>query len=431
MTVRPRKRRYVLLVMDGAADRLRIDGRSPLAAAMTPSLDLVAQLGASGLMKTLYDDLPQESLVAHLGMLGWDPHRYYPGGRASSELAAVPGVTLLPGDVVFRANLARIEDGVLRSYSAHSIATESALSLVQRVDKALRPRFAGFELYHVDDFRTLLVVRAAHVAPSSVSCAEPHAVEGQPIDVRELVRAIDNASRPFVGRVNTYLRCAAEELVGEIANSLLPWGLSTAFCLPPFRFITGFQGPTAIVGAMAFLAGICAAGGIDHFSVGNGRPDSDFAAKGRTVVELLESGYEFICCHANGPDEASHLHDPPLKTACLERIDRELVRPVVEWLRDHRAEQGGLVVTADHYSNSAPSMVGQRRSDIHSSEPVPFAVWNRYARDTVTTYCEDSARAGLYGRVPISHLQLLDLLGVTRSGPPRENARDAAVSVLQ
>lgn len=428
LTARGPRRRYVLLVLDGAADRLRLDGRSPLAVARTPYLDAVARDGVNGLMTTLYEDLPRESLVAHLGMLGWEPHRYYPGGRASSELAAVPNATLRPGDVVFRANLAHVGDGVLRSFSADAIDTTCAAPLVRCVDEALRPDYPDFELYHVGDYRTLLVVRGARVMPSCIRCAEPHASEGQPMQLDRLVETASEGSEDFAMRVNAYLARAAAALAGKRANSLLPWGLSTALSLPSFASVSGLQGRAAIVGAMAFLSGIGAAGGLDVYVVGNGRPDSDFAAKGRAVVQVLEDGYEFVCCHVNAPDEASHLHDPALKVECLQRIDRDIVRPILHWMQAHPDLIGGLLVAPDHYSNSAPAERGRPRHEIHSLEPVPFALWNARDRDDVSSFSEEWARRGRYGAVPVSHLRLLDLLGVRSTRMSRgEAANEPAV----
>jgi 2,3-bisphosphoglycerate-independent phosphoglycerate mutase len=415
-TSRPADRRFVLIVMDGAADRVRIDGRSPLAAAQTPALDRIAQLGVSGLMTTLYEELPKESLVAHLGMLGWEPHVYYPGGRGSSELEVVPGVRLKPGDVVFRANLARVVDAVLRSFSAHSIDTAKAAQLARKVDTELRPEFAEFELYHVGEYRTLLLVRDANVAHRTVSSVVPHENEGLPIALDRLVTTSHQSSEPFVSRVNAYLSRAAELLSRDQANCLLPWGLSTALRLPPFAASTGFDGKSAIVGAMAFLAGIAAAGGLEFYSVGNGRPDTDYAAKGRAVLELLRGGYGFVCCHVNAADEASHLHDPRLKIGCIEHIDSLIVRPIFDWMRHYDGGSTGLLVMSDHYANSGPEGDGRPRSECHSIDPVPFSLWNGRDRDGVVAYGEDAARLGRYGSVPINHLRLLELIGVTSSG---------------
>ncbi|MDB4888859.1 MAG: 2,3-bisphosphoglycerate-independent phosphoglycerate mutase, archaeal form [Gemmatimonadetes bacterium] len=404
-------RRRVLIILDGAADRLRIDGRSPLGSARTPYLDAIARDGCTGLMTTLYDDLPRESLVAFLGMLGWDPHTYYPGGRASSELRAVPHVTLGDGDLVFRANLVRVEAGQLASFSADSIDTETARSLVADVNVALRAEFSELEMYHVGDYRTLLVARGAGLLPNQVACREPHESEGLPVQPDALIEAVDATAAPFARRLNAYLLRAASVLRDARANAVMPWGQSKSLRLPAFSRVAAFDGRAVVIGAMPFLSGVCAAGGIDYRMAGNGRPDSDFAEKARGVIDALDAGYEFVCCHVNAPDEASHLHDPALKVRCLERIDAELIKPVFQYLQASSGTDRRLMVTPDHYSNSAPTARAGTRREVHSLEPVPFAVWGG-PRDQVATFDEDAARGGRYGTVPTSHLDLLDLLDI-------------------
>lgn len=53
------RRARVVVVPDGASDRHRVGGRSPLELARTPYMDQVARDGVSGRMRTLYPDLPR------------------------------------------------------------------------------------------------------------------------------------------------------------------------------------------------------------------------------------------------------------------------------------------------------------------------------------------------------------------------------------
>jgi len=70
------KKKYVLIIPDGAGDVQRQRGLTPMAEAETPWSDWVAAQGVCGLMQTLYPDLPRGSIVAQLGMLGWDPYEF-------------------------------------------------------------------------------------------------------------------------------------------------------------------------------------------------------------------------------------------------------------------------------------------------------------------------------------------------------------------
>lgn len=404
--------KYALIIPDGGADLYRKDGKSPLGLAEADSMNFIARHGVSGLMRTLYPDLPKESLVAQLGMLGWPPHQYYPNGRASCELLALEDIYLEEGDIAFRANLARMEGEVLVSYNADFIHSERARPLVQKINLETQHDFPEFKLYHNSDFRNTLIIRGARTDPRDVLCPEPHENQGLRFDLAHLIRGRTPESEPLVARLNLYLLRAAQILDNNGANVIFPWSASKVFQLPSFRSNTGFKGRTAIVGNMDFLHGIAKAGGISFFKLGNGRPDTDYRAKGAKAVELLADGYDFVVCHVNGPDEASHMGDLELKVKSLKATDSYVVRPIIEYFLQRPEELGGVMVMPDHYTNHAAVSDKLRRVQTHSAHPVPFTLWNNVECDEVTHYGEDEAAAGKYGAEPLCHLELLRLLGV-------------------
>jgi 2,3-bisphosphoglycerate-independent phosphoglycerate mutase len=407
------QKKYLLIIPDGAADVHRAAGRSPLAEAAIPYWDWLAANGVCGLMQTLYEDLPRGSIVAQLGLLGWDPYEYSGHGRSVWELLALEDVQLGPRDLVFRANLVQMADSRLISYNAGFILSGQAMPLVERVNLATAAEFSEIELHHNCDFRNSLVVRQAGIDPALFLCPEPHDHEGAEFEIGRLIVGRDPESAAVAARVNRYLTRVAEVLAGEPANMIFPWSASRAFALPAFRDNVGFEGRAAIVGCMDFLQGIAKVGGIDFFKVGNGRPDTDYAGKGAKVLALLEAGYAFVVCHVNSPDEAAHMHDRELKIRCLEAIDRHILGPIVEHFRARPEELGGLVVAPDHYTNL---LLGPMRADAHSLHPVPFLIWNGRDCDRVTRFDETSVLRGWYGASPINHLDLLPLLGVVEHG---------------
>jgi len=407
-------KKYVLIIPDGAGDSYRLFGRSPLAVARTPYMDFLAREGACGLMQTLYDDLPKESIVAQLGMLGWDPHRHYPHGRASCELLALEDVSLNEEDLAFRANMVCMRDRTLISYSADCIPTHQSRPLVQLINKEMRREFADFELYHNADFRNTLVVRAAGVSPLALRCPEPHENHGRVFDVTRLIEGTDAPSCRLAKRLNRYLEGVARVLEGKAANMLFPWSPSVVLKLTPFRENVGFEDRVAIVGCMDFLHGIAKAGKLEFFKLGNGQPDTDYGAKGAKTVELLAAGYSFVICHINGPDEAAHMGQVQLKIESLERIDEFIVGPIVKYFQDHADELGGVMIVPDHYTNYVTNVEEKKRMDVHSADPVPFALWNGRERDATRYYSEDDVLVGQYASPTISHLDLLQLLGVAQ-----------------
>jgi len=402
--------RHVLIIPDGAGDHHREDGASPLARADIPHMDFLARQGVNGLMRTLYQGLPRESLVAQLGMLGWDPLVHYPGGRASCEFLALENSFLDESDIAFRANMVHVDgDGRLVSYNADFIHSQRSRPLVEMLNDELRLDFPDFELYHNSDFRNTLVLRGAWVPASDVGGPLPHESHGEPVDPANLITGRGPRAEALARRMNRYLARAAELLTGREANMLYPWSPSRAFFLPPFAEVSGFTGRAGVVANMDFLHGIARAGGLEFFKIGTGRPDTDYAAKGRMTVDLLKRGYELVVCHVNAPDEAAHMSDVDLKIRTLEEVDRHVVGPVVRYFQEHPEELGGVFLAPDHYTNVVPVDADLQRIDVHSIDPVPFALWNGKERDGVEVFQEDAARGGAYPD-PVSHLELLDLL---------------------
>lgn len=413
------RKKYVLIIPDGAADLHRDrDGKSPLESARIPAMDSLSSLGVSGRIQTLSESLARGSLVATLGLLGWNPHEFHPRGRASAEVLGTHGIALELGDLAFRMNLVHLEGSVLASYNGDYVKSGRAAPLIERIISELGGEFPEFELYHNSDFRNTLVVRGAHVKPDDLVCIEPHENEGRRIDLDRLIKGKTPSSRSFAGRLNDYLVRVAGILGPGCPNALLPWSASRAFRLPSFASHTGFSRKAGVIGAMDFLHGMAIAGGMDFFHEGSGRPDTDYEAKGSRVLELLRSGYGLIVCHINAPDEASHMGDLALKIRSLEAIDEFVVQPILEYFDARTEELGGVAVLPDHYTNVFPCLNGDTRADAHSLEPVPFALWDGVERDQVSEFSEESAEQGKYGQRPIRSSAFMGLLtGSSREEP--------------
>jgi 2,3-bisphosphoglycerate-independent phosphoglycerate mutase len=329
-------------------------------------------------------------------------------------LLALEDVALNEEDLAFRANMVCMENGTLVSYSADCIPTDQSRPLVDLINQEMKRNFADFELYHNCDFRNTLVVRSAGVSPLTLRCPEPHENHGREFDISALIEGTDASSDRLAKRLNRYLEGVARLLEGEAANMLFPWSPSVVLKLTPFHENVGFEAPVAIVGCMDFLHGIAKAGKLDFFKIGNGQPQTDYAGKGAKTVELLDAGHGFVICHINGPDEAAHMGQVQLKIESLENIDEYIVGPVLKYFEQHSDELGGVMIVPDHFTNYVPNLEEKRRIDVHSADPVPFALWNGRERDAARYYSEDDVLIGKYASPAVSHLDLLRLLGVAR-----------------
>ena len=128
--------KYIILLGDGMADYpiKELGNRSPLEAANTESMDIIASRGKIGMVNTIPQGLSPGSDIANLSILGYDPHRYYTG-RSVYE-AASAGVTLGADDVAFRCNLVTLFGGWL----SHVPCSNSDQSWRPSVSSGHRPQ---------------------------------------------------------------------------------------------------------------------------------------------------------------------------------------------------------------------------------------------------------------------------------------------------
>ena len=81
--------KYVIIIPDGCADEAQseLDGKTPLQAAKTPTMDEIARRGVVGVANNTPTHLPAGSSVANMSLLGYSPLENYTG-RAPLEAAA-------------------------------------------------------------------------------------------------------------------------------------------------------------------------------------------------------------------------------------------------------------------------------------------------------------------------------------------------------
>ncbi len=95
-----------------------------------------------------------------------------------------------------------------------------------------------------------------------------------------------------------------------------------------------------------------------------GDTDTDLVAKADAAVGAVAAGASRVVVHVGGPDEASHRRDRPAKISILERVDRELLPPLVRAARDAGAV---LRIGSDHGCDPC--------TGAHDPSPVPWLSW--------------------------------------------------------
>ena len=172
-----------------------------------------------------------------------------------------------------------------------------------------------------------------------------------------------------------------EEAGKKPATNIWLWGLGWR---PKMElFSKKFNVSAAMVAAVDLLRGLGRILGYEVIDVptATGYLDTDFAAKGQATIEALKD-HDLVVVHIEAPDEAGHLGDTQEKIKALESIDRDIVGPVHESLKqlgDYR-----ILVTPDHHTFV--------RTKTHARGNVPWVLCGTGVEaDSAKDYCEETA----------------------------------------
>ncbi len=379
--------KYVIVIPDGAADEPfeGLGGRTALQAATIPEMDRVASEGIVGRSRNVPDRFLPASDVATLSLLGYDPEQYYTG-RAPLEAAAM-GIELGPDDWAVRCNLMSILDGRLTDFTAGHITSPEGQGLIESLQADLgRP---GIEFHAGVSYRNLMIYRgqgrAASFTGDTVTDpphdhpdqpAAEHLPRGPGSDV--LIDLMSRATPLLADHPVNRARIAAGK---RPANAIWLWGQGRAPSVPKFAELHGLKG--AIISAVDLVRGVGVLAGWTRLDVpgATGYLDTDYAAKGRAAVSALPD-FDVVCAHVEAPDEASHEGRPAAKVEAIERIDREVVGPVLEALRAY--DRWRIVITPDHST--------LLRTRAHDRAPVAWAMAGTGLEGSGRTYDEFAAR---------------------------------------
>ncbi len=396
----------LLLFVDGLADRpvRALGGRTPLAAAATPTLDRLAREGRVGLADPVAPGVVPDTASGTLALFGQPPRALE---RGPVE-AIGAGLELGPDDVALRGNFATLDDdGRIVDRRAGRIR-EGAAELTAALDRLPLP---GGSLDRVTvrvkpgtEHRFALVLSGKRLS-AAVAGSDPGdgAPPGPPLTPRPLDPG--HAAAAKTARVLALFEQEARRVLADhpvnaerrrrglpAANAVLTRGaghvhrlLSPEHDGAPLRL--------ACVAGDRTVLGIAAALGAD--TVGTpamtANLDTDLDAKFAAAAEAL-ADHDLVVLHVKGADIASHDRRPDLKVEFLERLDRRLGALVA-------AHEGPLrvAVAADHATLS--------EAGHHAADPVPVLLWGTGIQaDAAQAFSEAAAAGGGAGRFP---LQLL------------------------
>jgi 2,3-bisphosphoglycerate-independent phosphoglycerate mutase len=357
--------KYCVLIIDGAAGHPlpQRGGKTSLELARTPNMDTLAKEGMTGLVRTVPEGMEPSSAVACMSIVGYDPRTYYKGRSAIEAMSM--GISIGPGETVFRCNLVAVRNGRMWDYSAGHITTEEAKELIEALDKKLGD--ANTHFYPGVSYRHILKIKGHEEAIEAV-CTPPHDISGKPIEaylpkgrgseiLKDLMQLSESVLRDHPVNKTRVAR-------GEVPATTiwLFWPSGEVPDLPPFRQVFKVKG--AMISAVDLLRGIAQMAKMEVVNIPGvtDGPDNDYQAQALGALKTLEK-QDLVVIHVEAPDEAGHGGSIEKKVESIEKTDQE----IVSRLRAYKTGQLRILIMPDH-----PTPIEIKT---HTAEPVPFLIW--------------------------------------------------------
>ena len=380
--------KWVIIIPDGCADYPvdSLGGKTPMQQANIPAMDEIAQLGLVGRSDNVPLHFPAGSEVANMSLLGYDPNHYFTG-RAPIE-AAAQGIELGPNDWAIRCNLVTVQNQVMVDFTADHISNAESIQLLRTAQERLGSEC--LEFCPGVSYRNLLIYRGKPGVPSPFSIdsrtSAPHDLtDGTVLDDYPkgpgcdlLCNWMEQSVALFADHPVNLARVANGK---RPATNLWLWGLGKTPHLESFESRFGVRG--AMITAVDLLRGLAALIGWDRIEVAGatGYLDTNYAGKGLAAIEALKT-HDIVCVHVEATDEASHEGRVDEKVKALEAIDRHIVGPIHQALKQNGEYR--ILVLPDH-----ATPVSTKK---HAHGWVPFAACgNGISQDSSLTYDEVSA----------------------------------------
>jgi 2,3-bisphosphoglycerate-independent phosphoglycerate mutase len=404
--------RLLYVCLDGLGDDPHPDlgDLTPLEAARTPNLDLLAARGRQGYVTTVGEGIAPESDIAVFAILGYDPREQHPGRGVLEAIGSDMAFT--DGNLAHRVNFATQAGGeIVDRRVGRDLTSEEAHALADEVNQGLKltSHPATFELRATVEHRGALVIRTEEPLSAEVSNTDPAYVKqgslgvaletfpnivawAEPLEDTQAARRAADLTNEFV-RASADLLDRSEINEARRRSGRLPANLiltrDAGDHVPLLTPIQKRFGPSwgcfvemPVERGISLLLGMSA---VEAPLLGDER--ERYAAWASLAAEALE-GFDALYVHIKGPDVPAHDGRAFDKRDVIEAIDEAFFGTVLPLL-DNRTL---VAVTADHSTSCV------RKA--HTDDPVPLLVSGPgVSPDSTTAYGERAAREGALGHL--------------------------------
>ena len=387
--------KYLVLIPDGMADEQieALGGLSPMQKANKPVMDELAKTALVGTVSNVPEGMVPESDTANLAILSYDP-KEFSKGRSPLEAVSI-GIKMQPDEVAYRCNVVTLSDNgedyddkIILDHSADEISTEEADQLIKALEAEMGDEIKKF--YTGISYRHCLIWKNGN---DKYNFNRPHDILGRRIGEylpdQETGKEFYDLMRKSFDILNHHPVNEARRARGlKPANSAWLWSPGKKPQLPSFEEKWGLKG--AVISAVDLIKGIGLCAGMSSIDVegATGNVHTNYKGKADAAIEAFRNGAELVYVHVEGPDECGHRAELDNKVICIERIDGEILSPVLAYLRES-GEDFKIMILPDH-----PTPI---RIRTHTILPVPFMIYSSAeTQKGVAQFSEQSATAQNY-----------------------------------
>ncbi|HKL99828.1 MAG TPA: cofactor-independent phosphoglycerate mutase [Mobilitalea sp.] len=396
--------KYIVVLGDGMADEplLELENQTPLMAASTPQMDILAGKSELGLAYTIPEGMKPGSDTANLAVLGYNPKIYY-SGRSPLEALSI-GVDMKTTDIALRCNIVTLSDDdkpygekTIIDHSSSEISTEDAKILLDAVRAELENDI--YKFYVGTSYRHLTIWDKGQV----VDLSQPHDILGRVIGtyLPEDIALKEMMERSYDILNDHPLNVERQKKGLNKANSIWFWGAGTRPSLTSFEEKNHKKG--AMISAVDLLKGIAIGAGMKVIEVpgANGTLHTNYEGKAIAAVKvLLEDQYDFVYIHVEAPDEMGHQGSITNKVQSIEFLDQRVIKLVMDEMKKAEVDYRMLVMP-DH-----PTPISCRT---HTSDPVPYLLYDSTSEQN-NSWHYNEAEGRLSGNVISEGYTVIDRL---------------------
>ena len=343
------------------------------------------------MVKTVPDGLKPGSDVANLSAMGYDPLKCYTG-RSPLEAVSI-GIQMDDTDVAFRCNLVTLSDDAeyaektMVDYSSGEITTAEAAELIRAVDEAFRTDEILF--YPGISYRHCMIW---HQGPVGLNLTPPHDISDRKITeyLPQNPVILDLMKRSYEILKDHPINQDRIARGLNPANSIWLWGEGTRPGVTGFEAAYGVK--ASVISAVDLIKGIglCAGMKVIEVEGATGNIDTNFKGKGEAALKTLLDGQDLVYIHVAAPDECGHHGDLEGKIQAIERIDQDIVGPLLKGLEE-AGEDYSILVMPDH-----PTPISIKT---HIPDPIPYLLYcsTDVTDSGIDTYTEKTGKSiGVY-----------------------------------